>query len=304
MERASPSAMTITTIDDVITRLDQIVETCKREKSRAGYFASLYRVMTIAVKAGVEAGRFEDPQRMVRLDVIFASRYLDAYSRQQRGQKPTRAWQYAFDSAKAGQALILQDLLLGINAHINLDLGIAAAEACPQAQYPPLKRDFAMINTVIAVLVDGVQAEIGLVSPHVQLMDGLWGPVDEALFNFSINVAREAAWHSGENLCALDARQRVAVIQRLDGSIALLARVVFNRAQTRLASFKLAHASEEQDVARVMGVLSDVAQRRAVALIPETGRELRRLARVKSKKTQPQPRATSSLIKRRTKNKT
>jgi hypothetical protein len=291
--------MIITTIDDVIAHLDEIVEICKRKRSRAGYFASLYRVMTIAVKAGIQAGRFEDPKRMTRLDVIFAGRYLNAYARNQRGERPTRAWQYAFDVATTGQALILQDLLLGINAHINLDLGIAAAEACPQVQYPPLKRDFAMINTVIADLVDGVQSEIGLVSPLFNLIDDLGGRIDEAIFNFSINRARDAAWRAGEALCTLDGKQLEAGIQRLDRTIEALARVVFNRAQTRLITFKLMRASEEQDVAKVMDVLSDAAQRRAVALIPETARELRRLARVKAMKAQPRRRSSASSAKRR-----
>lgn len=281
--------MVVATIDDVITQLDEIVEVCKRDKSRAGYFASLYRIMTIAVKAGIQAGRFEDPERMTRLDVIFASRYLDAYARHRRGEKPTRAWQYAFDVGTAGRALILQDLMLGINAHINLDLGIAAAEACPQAQYPALKRDFAMINTVIAELVDAVQANIGLVSPHFNLIDGLFGPVDEEIFNFSINLARDAAWRAGEALCTVEGQQLETGIQRLDRTVEALARVVFNRAQTRLRTFKLIWASEEQDAVKVMDVLSDSAQRRAVALIPETARELRRLTRAKTMKTKAQP---------------
>lgn len=279
--------MALSTIDDVISQLDGIVESCKHQRSRVGYFASLYRIMTIALRAGIQAGRFEDPARMTRLIVIFANRYLDAYARYDRGEKPARAWQYTFDVAQAGRALILQDLLLAMNAHINLDLGIAAAEACPNTLYPPLKRDFGMINAVIAELVDGVQSEISLVSPHFNLIDDMGGRVDEAIFTFGVNVARDAAWRAGESLCTVDGKQLVVGIQRLDRNVAVRARLIFNRAQTRLVTFKLMQASEEPDVARVMDVLSDVAQRRAIALIPETGRELRRWSRTKPASKRP-----------------
>ena len=47
--------------------------------------------------------------------------------------------------------VILQHLLLGINAHINLDLGIAAVETSPGNQLAPLKNDFDMINKLLAI---------------------------------------------------------------------------------------------------------------------------------------------------------
>jgi hypothetical protein len=284
-----PSRMQATTLDEVITHLDAIIETAKREKSRIGYFASLYRMMTIAVQAGIQAGRFEDPQRMTRLDVIFANRYLTAYARHRRSEAPTRVWRYAFAVAKANQALILQDLLLGVNAHINLDLGVAAAEACPQAQYAPLKRDFEMINMIIAELTEGVQAEIGRLSPLFGGIDEWLGVVDEAIFGFSINHARDAAWRMGKAMCVLDARQTASAINLQDKSIDVLSRLIFNRHMAQRITFKLIRASEEQDVVKVIDVLSDVAERRAVALIPETARQLRRLRRLprtKARRTQ------------------
>ena len=45
--------MTAQTMDQVITQLDDIIEAARREKSRAGYFAALYRQVTVAVKQGI-----------------------------------------------------------------------------------------------------------------------------------------------------------------------------------------------------------------------------------------------------------
>jgi hypothetical protein len=115
------------TIDEVIALLDKIIVKSIQKNSRTGYFACLYRKMTIAVKEGMDKGAFEDGARMERLDVSFANRYLDAYNQYSKKAIITQSWQYAFD-ASTQQLTTIQHLLLGMNAHINLDLGIAAAE--------------------------------------------------------------------------------------------------------------------------------------------------------------------------------
>ena len=87
------------TIDEVITRLTGILIESRRVGSRLGYFPALYRKVTVRVKEGIAAGRFEDGPRMERLDVAFANRYLDAYDRRGRGDRPTGSWHVAFDAA-------------------------------------------------------------------------------------------------------------------------------------------------------------------------------------------------------------
>jgi hypothetical protein len=66
------------TITEVIAAIDEIVRLCEQKRNRAGYFAALYKRMTIAVGEGIRANAFEDGARMERLDVVFAQRYLSA----------------------------------------------------------------------------------------------------------------------------------------------------------------------------------------------------------------------------------
>ena len=80
-----------------------------------GFFAALYRRVTIEVKRGIDSGRFEDGNRMDRLDVIFATRYLEALERFRRGEHPGDCWSVAFRSAGRWRLLVLQHLLLGMN---------------------------------------------------------------------------------------------------------------------------------------------------------------------------------------------
>src|SRR5438132_477142 len=120
--------MPAVTIDDILLQLEDIITESIRTNNRAGYFAALYYKVTASVKEGIAGGRFENGPRMERLDVIFASRYLDALNAWKNGGPVTGSWRAAFEATKKSSLLVLQQLLLGMNAHINLDLGIAAVE--------------------------------------------------------------------------------------------------------------------------------------------------------------------------------
>jgi hypothetical protein len=62
----------------VIARLDEIINYGRVHQSPVGYFAMLYRRMTVAVMQGIQGSRFENAERVEQLDVVFATRYLQA----------------------------------------------------------------------------------------------------------------------------------------------------------------------------------------------------------------------------------
>ena len=186
--------MTARTIDDVVADLGAVVATCRSEASAAGYFPALYRRVTVEVAEWIRAGRFDDGPRMERLDVLFADRYLDAWRRRRAGEATTASWAVAFDAAEDWWPVVLQHLLLGINAHINLDLGIAAARTAPGDAIHGLKDDFGRINQLLASMVDDVEERLAEVWPLLHVLDWVAGDADEATVHFSIDRARDEAW--------------------------------------------------------------------------------------------------------------
>ena len=106
-------------IDEVIASLDSIIQQAWEERSRLGYFAALYRRVTRSVRDGVCTGHFDDCALMEHLDVVFATRYIDALTTYQSGGRPSRSWKQAFEACSDDTRLILQHLLAGMNAHIN-----------------------------------------------------------------------------------------------------------------------------------------------------------------------------------------
>ncbi len=248
--------MTVHTIDEVIEQLDFVIARSILEKSRLGFFAVLYRGVTIKVKEGINAGHFDDGPRMEQFDVVFANRYLEALERYCGQDKPSESWLAAFHAAKAWRLLILQHLLLGINAHINVDLGVAAAQTCPGEKLPALKEDFNKINDILSELLDVVQDKIAKASPLMGLLDRIGGRSDEAIIKFSMERARDAAWHAAEKLAPLSRQQQVLEIAELDRRIVSMARRVRNPGKFLTIATMLIKLAEDKNVPRIISALS------------------------------------------------
>ena len=183
--------------------------------------------MTVAVKEKIEEGDFfDDNERMERLDVIFANRYLEAFDRFRQGESPTRSWDYACRAADQWWPIVLQHLLLGMNAHINLDLGIAAAQTVPASELPQLQDDFNRINQVLADLVGEVKAELAQIWRTLRFFNRYLGDVQHAIINFSMSKARDEAWAVATRLAPLGEKERASAIEHLDRDVVGVGRIV------------------------------------------------------------------------------
>ena len=216
----------VASIDDVVAQLDTIVAQALVEGDRLGFFAVLYRTVTLSVKHGIAAGRFEDGPRMERLDTVFANRYLEAFHAHRHGGTPTRSWCVAFAAAESRRPVIMQHLLLGMNAHINLDLAIAASDVCPGAAIAGLAHDFNEINNVLAELEGAVEREICSLSPWMDRLDHIDPSAGHVIANFSIDRARACSWAAAQQLAALSGAARSAAIDLIDANIAVLAELI------------------------------------------------------------------------------
>ena len=243
----------MTTIDEVILKLDSIVEKCKNENLKAGYFAVLYRLVTIQVKKGMEQGEFEDNPRMEKLDVNFASRYIEAFEAYYSKQPTTQSWKEAFDAVDHSNCILLQHLLLGINAHINLDLGIAVAETSPGSALETIHKDFNKINDILASMVAGVKARISKVSFLFGWIIHLARKKDEILLNFGIDIAREGAWaFAGTYNIAAD---KSGSIRERDVKIAVIADGMIHTGRWLSFLLKIIRWGECRPVKKIMEIL-------------------------------------------------
>jgi hypothetical protein len=267
MPADTPPFVPATSIDEVIARLDAIIDQAIIERDRLGFFGVLYRTVTVAVKDGIAADRFEDGPRMERLDVAFANRYLEAFDAHRRGGTPTGSWRVAFAAGSSRHAAIMQHLLLGMNAHINLDLAIAASDVCPGAAIGGLERDFNEINSVLTELETDVEREVCSLSPWIALLDHIDPDAGRVIANFSIDRARACSWQAAQRLALLSGDARETAIAGIDAEVELLARLIARPIGVVInLNLVLVRLRETWDARRVITVLSGRMKTRRAAL--------------------------------------
>ena len=247
----------IKTIDDVLKALDQIILESKENQSPLGYFAALYRKVTQKVKEGIAENFFEDGPRMEKLDVIFASRYIDAYRAYQKNESITESWLKAFELSKKYWPIVLQHLLIGMNAHINLDLGIAAVEVMKGKNIEDLKVDFDRINEILSSLVDDVEKDLSEIWPTLSKILKWTGKFDTLLIDFSMELARNGAWKFAVELSETPENEQAAFIEKRDASVVKIGNLITNPGWLVSFVFKIIRLGEKGSVADKIQDMTD-----------------------------------------------
>jgi hypothetical protein len=248
--------MIASNISEVIEINNTIISDAIAHNSRHGYFAALYKQMTLKVKQGIDEGKFSDPERMDRLDTAFANRYFEALKKFKKDQA-TRSWRAAFRHNDSQELIILQHLLLGINAHINLDLGIALAELNLD-DLDSLKGDFDQINDILESLLDEVQEVIGRFSPLLNFLDTIGGILDETMINFSIQKARRDAWDFAEQLAKQSQNERLKTICNMDRKTAMLGRLIAEPGGILEKAIDVIRYQESEDTTEIIHALGNI----------------------------------------------
>lgn len=252
------------TLEEVIERLVHIIEQAKIENDRAGYFAALYHKVTVKVKEGVDKGQFANGESLARLDIMFANRYFDALEQWQNKQKGkaylpiSRSWEVAFMQADQSSRLVLHHLLLGMNAHINLDLGIATVEVAG-GNIDALRNDFDAINIILSSLTYGVMNKLNMVSPLLSSLGFSGTKSNSMLIQFSMGNARDGSWCFAEELATkyTDLAAYQALIRDRDFEIAQLGTSLTSSSGVLKFGIWLIHLFEWKNIKRIILQLGD-----------------------------------------------
>lgn len=246
------------TIDDVLKILAAIVADTKAKKDPLGYFPALYRQVTLTVKAGIEQGIFDDGPRMARFDAVFANEYFAAYEKYRANKSPTRVWRFAFDRSRSGELLILQNLLLGINAHINLDLGVVAGTTFRGQALEDFHDDFNRINDILGSLIGPTRDAVGQFSPLLDDLTDIGGDDVALVLEFSVDAARDDAWRAATLISLTPSEVRPFAAAALDAKAKLLGRVVADPAEPLATVVRGIRHAESTDVAAIITALDEL----------------------------------------------
>jgi len=249
MERLT---VTPTTIQEVLDALDRIIDDTIKENSFLGIFAFVYRRVTAQIQREIELQHFDDNERMEAFDVAFANRYISAVRGYKNNQPVSQSWKIAFD-CQQDNLTIIQHLMMSMNAHINLDLSMAASTAMKGKPILDLKNDFEKINEILSGLTNEVQRKLGNVSKLMFILDWIGKNKDEKILDFSMKKARAFAWKNAVQLSALTDEEKQSRIGHIDNIVLELSKCI-KTPRSRILQFLLSIIQyfEESEVAKVM----------------------------------------------------
>ncbi|MGV0794762.1 DUF5995 family protein [Mycolicibacterium sp. XJ1819] len=208
------------TIEDVLRNLDQVLSWSVDARSTIGYFAVLYKRITVAIRDAVDEGVFDNGALIEDLDVVFARRYFDAlnsyfYPDQYGGL--TLPWEVAFVGDP--QATILQHMMAGLNAHITFDLAPAVL-AITDGSLEVFEDDFNRVNAVLGSQVPGILEVIVQRSPAVQWLRRLI-PREIFFLKRVVKKLRKSAWWLAIDIAFHPDRMRPKLVNQASWTAAI-----------------------------------------------------------------------------------
>ena len=243
-------------IEDVLDILGGIVADTTLVHDRRGYFAALYRQVTLEVRKGIAVGLFDDGARMSAFDAAFANRYFTAYESK---PAPTRSWRVTFDAIDNTPLIVLQNLLLGINAHINLDLAVVTGTLFHGADLADFHADFDRLNDILADLIPEVRETIEDFSPLLDIL----GPIGDGLdpiLDFSVEKARDSAWSAATLISVQDQETRLLLIRHIDNGTSRLGQLIARPVEPAATWIRLIRRTESKNVPAIITALDGIVQ--------------------------------------------
>lgn len=191
-----------------LARMDELAAAWDTSADGRRTFLACYRLMTASVVAAVGERGFGDPDWVDRLLTRFADHYFTALVAYDTEPAAAPAvWRVAHDSCRE-PCWELQRLLLGINAHINVDLPLTMEQllavewnGLSAAERERRRADYLAVNDIIGRIADEVQDSVlEAAVPLLRVVDVVLGRADEFLLSRLMFRWRDRAW---ENAVAL-----------------------------------------------------------------------------------------------------
>ena len=172
---------------------------------------------------------FSDPRYLYTEDALFADVYFRTLASYSAGRAVPPAWKIALDTARSGQVNAAQDMLLGINAHVQNDMPfVVAALGVTTPSGQTRKPDHDAVNDVLdAAYQPVVQAIQDRYDPFVMTTNPNWTNLDDIAGLEMVRGWREEVWRNAERLIeATGDAQREQVAEQIEANAAAWAQTI------------------------------------------------------------------------------
>lgn len=209
--------------DQVVQQMVTRAQNWETAGDKRYIFLRCYSMMSANMAVAIQEGRFAHSSWVATLMLRFADYYFDAL--EHYDQNPVQApavWRQVHDVARLPDMHVLQNLLLGVNAHINYDLPLALYD-CLHGEWAGLdettkrsrQNDHETVNQIIGDTIDAVQdTVVEPLSPTMALVDRLMGRMDEWLLSQLITAWRHDVWNVALQLLSASDESRRQTIRQ------------------------------------------------------------------------------------------
>lgn len=233
-------------VDEAIPCMRKALDYFHARNDYRAVFLRAYYIITLEVHAAVhQLGDYErqqvffDPAWVKLLTGKFAGLYFQSLTTDERPAESEKAWKLAHRMAVEKSSTVLQDLILGINAHINYDLAYGNAlnlkehgDHVDHRLLPRRKFDHDQINNLLVRCAPRIQQVLTRdYGGGILLLSRFFGNWDERLTGLGLKYYRERVWWSAVSfLCAGDDRETGLVHDRLNWESFKVAKFATRRA--------------------------------------------------------------------------
>ncbi len=198
------------TLTELANELEQLTLRFERARDSRCVFARAYATLTRVLASAVPTAGFSDPDWVEATAFTFSGYYLRAIDAYDAGTLPKGAWATVFDAGARGQTSVLEDLVLGMTAHIVNDLPHALGDVGLTTQSGQTRiADYHLLNHVLASAINRIQNDISKhYDPFLGALDHLFENYDEILTSYGLRISRATAWYNALRL--LDPASREA----------------------------------------------------------------------------------------------
>lgn len=199
------------TLDEAVAALSTLEEAFLRAGDRRAIFATVYGAMSREMVRRLQTRQFVNNEWMERSAIAFANLYRAALVNYESGAEPVpKCWTMAFDAAIHGPALVMQNLLLGMNAHINRDLPFALTAAGIDPNRDTKYQDHNAVNEILEFLTHSVEDTVyRMYAPGLQAVATVMAGWDKIVSSFGVRLARRGAWDAA--VAMTDAKNGLAL---------------------------------------------------------------------------------------------
>jgi hypothetical protein len=175
-------------------------------------FADTYLVLTKQIRKTIRRnpGLYSDLDWLIYQDVVFANFYFPLF---RSGAEVPEAWRIAFDTARSGNQNAAQDMLLGINAHVQRDMPyVLATVGLRTPDGKSRKPDHDVGNEILADAYEAVVRDVERrYDPFLAVSNSSATPLDDFAGLELVKGWREGVWRNAERIL----NARTAVERRL-----------------------------------------------------------------------------------------